>query len=65
MALAYYILENGALRRERVFRDRSNPFDVNSNEQFRQRYRLSKASAIRLNELLADQLRQQRRRTEL
>jgi hypothetical protein len=56
MALAYYILENGALRREGLFRDRSNPFDVNTDEQFRQRYRLSKESALRLNELLADQL---------
>lgn len=56
MAVAYYVIQAAALRRERVFRERSNPFDANSNEQFRQRYRLSKESALRLNELLSERL---------
>lgn len=40
--MAGYILLQRALRRERVFRDRSNPFDSFSDTEFRMRYRLSK-----------------------
>lgn len=39
--MAGYVLMMRALRRERVFRDRSNPFDCYNERNFRLRYRLT------------------------
>lgn len=46
------MLQDRALRRERLFRDRKNPFDIYSQEEFRTRYRLSKdCTQILINEV--------------
>ena len=43
--MAGYVLMIRALRRERVFRDRHNPFDCYDEENFRLRYKLTKSCA--------------------
>lgn len=50
--MAGYVLLLRALRRERVFRDRTNPFDVFSDTEFKLRFRMSKASVnLIINEI--------------
>ena len=45
-----------ALRRERVFRERANPLRMYTDEDFRKRFRLTRMGAIRLVELLRNDL---------
>lgn len=50
--MAGYVLLLRAFHRERVFRDRTNPFDKFSAAEFKLRYRMSKASVnLLINEI--------------
>ena len=60
--MAGYVLMIRSLRRERVFRDRSNPFDIYGETEFTIRYRLSKSTAHLLIEEIRPQLQRQTRR---
>ncbi len=37
---------------ERIFRDRSNPFDIYNDKDFRYRYRLTRQSVLLLTDML-------------
>ena len=61
MAALFIALEHDeqhqrALRRERIFRDRSNPLDTFSDEEIINKYRLSRECIINLCETLNDEL---------
>lgn len=45
-----------ALRRDRVFRDRSNPYDCYTDVEFKTRYRFTKASTLLLTNLIRTQI---------
>ena len=51
------------LRRERVFRDRTNPLDLWTDEEMHQKYRFSRLACIRIIDLLQDQLQHPTRRS--
>ena len=54
---------NRSIRRERVFRDRSNPLDAYSNKDLYDRCRFDKDGLIYLDELLGEDLRHPTRRS--
>ncbi|XP_041376731.1 putative nuclease HARBI1 [Gigantopelta aegis] len=53
---------NRAMRRERVFRDRDNPFDCLSDERFRMRFRLSKNIVHVITDMVRANIEQPTRR---
>ncbi|XP_041346973.1 putative nuclease HARBI1 [Gigantopelta aegis] len=53
---------NRAMRRERVFRDRDNPFDRLSDECFRMRFRLSKNTVRVVTDMVREDIEQPTRR---
>ena len=62
MRMAGYALLLRLLRRDRIFRDRTNPMDMFSESEFISRYRLSKATTCMVIDELRDQLQRQTRR---
>ena len=58
-----FILEiRRALRRERIFRDRFDPLDIYSEQEFRDRYRFTKATFRHILEMINDGLDRKTRR---
>lgn len=57
IAMANYLLLQRAFRKERLFRDRTNPFDTFSDDEFRTRYRLSKNTTHHLIDEVRNTLR--------
>lgn len=55
---------NASIRRERVFRDRSNPFDVYDDLDFWMRYRFSKPSVIRIADLVRTNIQHRTNRSK-
>lgn len=48
--------QGGALRRERIFRDRQNPFEYYDDIDFRNRFRFTKPAAMVIIEMLRDEV---------
>ena len=51
-----------ARRRERIFRDRTNPLDLWTDEEMHAKYRFSRLSCLQIIDLLHDQLQHPTRR---
>ena len=65
MAVALFVVQeeyNRAMRRERIFRDRSNPLDAMSDEELISKYRLNRECIFNLVEELNDDLKSPTRR---
>ena len=63
--MAFGLLEREnrrAIRRERVFRDRSNPLDLWTDQQMYSKYRFSRLACLNIIDLLQDQLQHATRR---
>ena len=66
MALALYrAFYQAQDRRPRIFRDRSNPFDYFNDEQIYDRFRFRRHHILEIVDLVADEIRLQRRQGEL
>ena len=50
------ILRRRAIRRERVFRDRTNPLEIYDDQQLIERYRFNRQSILRLTDVLMESL---------
>jgi hypothetical protein len=57
------VLTNQQIRRERVFRDRTNPLDYLSDAEVRERYRLPRNFIVQLIDVLADDLQRTTQRS--
>ena len=65
MAVALFVVQeeyNRAMRRERIFRDRSNPLDAMSDEELISKYRPNRECIFNLVEELNDDLKSPTRR---
>ncbi len=50
------LIRNGALRRERVVRDRAHPLDAYDDVDFKSRYRLRRATVMDINDVIRDDI---------
>lgn len=62
MAYLQILIQRRNLRNERLFKDRSNPLINFNDEEFRQRYRLTKASVMHVSNLMRARLEPQTKR---
>ena len=53
--LYYQNLQQRAIRRERIFRDRNNAFDIYDDVDFRKRYRFSRQSVMQMIDEFKDE----------